>query len=55
MRKSWPFTVAVVAVGVVAGAAIAGRPTAVDSFKLPAPVTSPVSVSTPIDAATTTP
>jgi hypothetical protein len=55
MRRSWPFTVAVVAVGVVAGAAIAGRPTAVDSFKLPAATIPPASASTPIDVASTTP
>jgi hypothetical protein len=55
MRKSWPFTVAVIAVGVVAGAAIAGRPTAVDSFKVPSPSTSPASGSLPIDVATTAP
>jgi hypothetical protein len=50
MRKSWPFALAVVAVGVVAGSAIAGRPTAVDHFQLPASNTTPAADPAPFDS-----
>lgn len=64
MRKSWPFAVAVIVVGGLAGIAIAGRPTASDPFVLDpsitvvsdtTPSTEPASTtSTTVKAVTTT-
>jgi hypothetical protein len=45
MRKSWPFAVAVIVVGGLAGLAIAGRPVPADSFVLDPGVTVPPSPS----------
>ncbi len=48
MRKSWPFVVAVIVVGGLAGVAIAGRPTPSDTFVLDPNATSVTSTtSTP--------
>jgi hypothetical protein len=46
MRKSWPFALAVIAVGGLAGVAIAGRPVPADEFVLGPSVTVPVTDST---------
>jgi hypothetical protein len=46
MRRSWPFALAVVAVGAVAGVAIAGRPQPSDDFVLDSTVTVAASAST---------
>ena len=46
MRRSWPFALAVVAVGAVAGVAIAGRPQPSDDFVLDSAVTVAESAST---------
>ncbi|HEY4611015.1 MAG TPA: hypothetical protein VIH06_17500, partial [Ilumatobacteraceae bacterium] len=39
MRRSWPFVLAVIAIGAVAGVAIAGRPQPSDGFVLDSAVT----------------
>src|SRR3954467_13299767 len=58
MRKSWPFALAVIAVGGVTGAAIAGRPEPRDPFVLDATthdvVDSTAVVATTIATITTT-
>jgi len=56
MRRSWPFALAVIAVGAVAGVAIAGRPQPTDQFVLDSSVTVPVAppTSTTASADTTT-
>ena len=56
MRRSWPFALAVIAVGAVAGVAIAGRPTPSDEFVLDPSVTVAVgpSSSSTVPADTTT-
>ncbi|HEY5424070.1 MAG TPA: LytR C-terminal domain-containing protein [Ilumatobacteraceae bacterium] len=56
MRRSWPFALAVIAVGAVAGVAIAGRPTPSDEFVLDPSVTVAVEppTSTTVPADTTT-
>jgi len=46
MRRSWPFVLAVVVVGAMAGVAIAGRPEPSDDFVLDSAVTVPESPST---------
>ena len=48
MRKSWPFALAVIVIGALAGLAIAGRPVPADSFVLDP------SITVPIDASSTT-
>ncbi len=45
MRKSWPFAVAVIVVGGLAGVAIAGRPAPSDPFVLDASITAAASTS----------
>ena len=45
MRKSWPFALAVIAVGGLAGIAIAGRPVPADTFVLDPSITVPISNS----------
>jgi len=57
MHRSWPFVVAVIAVGVGAGAAIAGRPVASDAFVLGAPATTaePSSPTSTVPAVSSTP
>ena len=55
MRRSWPFALAVIAVGAVAGVAIAGRPTPSDEFVLDPSVTvavGPSSSTVPADTTT---
>lgn len=52
MRKSWPFALAVIAVGGLAGVAIAGRPVPADPFVLDPSITVPISGSS---TTTTTP
>jgi LytR cell envelope-related transcriptional attenuator len=47
MRKSWPFAVAVIAVGGLAGVAIAGRPVPSDPFVLDPSITAPIPDPTP--------
>ena len=47
MRKSWPFALAVIAVGGLAGVAIAGRPVPADPFVLDPSITVPIADSTP--------
>jgi LytR cell envelope-related transcriptional attenuator len=56
MSKSWPFVLAVIVVGGLAGLAIAGRPVASDSFVLDASVTTRAleSTTSTIAALTTT-
>ena len=63
MRKSWPFVIAVIVVGGLAGVAIAGRPKPADTFVLdpnqtvvtePPTSTSPPTSTTVAEAATTT-
>ena len=57
MRKSWPFALAVIAVGGLAGVAIAGRPVPADPFVLDPSVTVPIPDSSPttlLPATTTT-
>ena len=54
MRKSWPFAVVVIAVGGVAGLAIAGRPVAVDPFVLGPGTTGAISTSSTSASASTT-
>lgn len=56
MRKSWPFALAVIAVGGLAGVAIAGRPVPADTFVLDPSITVPTSAADPTTsvAATTT-
>jgi hypothetical protein len=63
MRKSWPFVIAVIVVGGLAGVAIAGRPEPADTFVLdpnqtvvtePPTSTSPPTSTTVAEAATTT-
>jgi hypothetical protein len=61
MRKSWPFALAVIVVGGLAGVAIAGRPVPADPFVLDPSITVPVVgatvpviATTPPAAATTT-
>jgi hypothetical protein len=54
MRRSWPFVLAVIAIGAVAGVAIAGRPQPSDGFVLDSAVTvveSPSSTSVVPDTA----
>ena len=57
MRKSWPFALAVIAVGGLAGVAIAGRPEPADPFVLDPSITVPVeasSTTTTVPSTTTT-
>jgi hypothetical protein len=54
MRKSWPFALAVIVVGGLAGVAIAGRPVPADPFVLDPSVTVPVVGSTVPTTVTTT-
>jgi hypothetical protein len=57
MRKSWPFALAVIVVGGLAGVAIAGRPVPADTFVLDPSITVPAPDSTPttlLPATTTT-
>jgi hypothetical protein len=53
MRQSWPFALAVIVVGGLAGLAIAGRPEAIDPFVLDPGATLGVSTSS-VAASTTT-
>ena len=53
MRKSWPFALAVVVVGGLAGVAIAGRPDPADPFVLEPNVTAPIVASSTSEANTT--
>jgi hypothetical protein len=48
MRKSWPFALAVIAVGGLAGVAIAGRPVPDDPFVLDPGITAPSPDTTPL-------
>jgi hypothetical protein len=54
MLKSWPFALAVIVVGGLAGLAIAGRPVPADTFVLDASNTTQVAVSTTSTVAGTT-
>jgi hypothetical protein len=53
MRKSWPFALAVVVVGGLAGGAIAGRPEPADPFVLEPTITAPIVASSTSEANTT--
>ena len=53
MRKSWPFALAVIVVGGLAGVAIAGRPVPSDSFVLDPSITIADSTSTSVVPSTT--
>jgi hypothetical protein len=53
MRKSWPFALAVVVVGALAGVAIAGRPEPDDPFVLEPNVTAAIAASSTSGANTT--
>ena len=52
MRKSWPFALAVIVVGGLAGVAIAGRPVPSDPFVLDPTVTISDSIATSVAAST---
>ena len=54
MRKSWPFALAVIAVGGLAGVAIAGRPEPADTFVLDPNITVPIDAISTSQANTTT-
>ena len=54
MRKSWPFALAVIVVGGLAGLAIAGRPVASDPFVLDPTITVPLSQPSTSAIASTT-
>ncbi len=53
MRKSWPFALAVIAVGGLAGATIAGRPVHTDPFVLEPSITVPTAVAPSTEIAST--
>jgi hypothetical protein len=55
MRKSWPFALAVVVVGAIAGVAIAGRPVPSDPFVLDPSITVPTGVTSGTQIASTSP
>jgi hypothetical protein len=54
MRKSWPFAVAVIVVGGLAGLAIAGLPESSDAFRLDPSITVVVDSAPPSDQSTAT-